>query len=441
MNKKNKLELFGCFLFSYVIILALILIGFINDFYAVTVISWAVLFSYLSLLYIILNKTNYNYMHPLCLFSYTFGLFICNRYILNAASFADIRIPNFMGVGIIDDESIFITGIIIILFIFSYTLSCLILNVKNLYFNLEQLDILTNIGFICMFVGIVPALFIQYKIASNFMSGNYIDIFSGAVSYNPPLLLKLLSVFYRLGFFIILVSIPKNKKFFYALILYTPFIILNLMTGVRGYYFSLIIILFFYYSVFIKKENFKFHKILIIFMLTVFLGGVIGNLRLGLPLFNQSIFIDFIFDQGTSVLSVIYGYQAAISHMIDATYLNYFDRLFQPDNMLQDKVDLIVNSEAKSYGLSLGGSILQEAFLIGGYIQVVIIGATIPIVINYMLNRSYHSRLWLLILLLSLTNLIFSPRSRFFDFLISNYSYFILFYIIIGLYNKYGRKS
>ncbi|MBG9999212.1 O-antigen polysaccharide polymerase Wzy [Pseudoalteromonas sp. NSLLW24] len=399
--------------------------------------SVLVTFNYFLMLYISLSRVNYNYLHPLVLYVITSGLFIYNRFFFHFLGLSDITKPNFMDFTVLEHGYVYSTALILQLFTVAFA-STLIFLPSSFYKNnwsFKLDNIYFKVGVIMYFIGIVPAYYIQVMTVSEFLNKGYLSVFTDGIKYEAPALIKFFGVFFRLGLFLILISIPPKKMLKLILILFLPFIFLNLMMGVRGYYFSFILVLLFYYYNFYSLKKLNLKKSFYLVFGVVLLGDLIASYRLGLmPLENGfSIFYEFFYNQGTSVLAVINSVKYQELGLIDAGYINYFDLVITPQNLLQDKVDYLVSSASKVRGLSLGGSIYQEGYLIGGFLLIFILGAFSPLVILSLSVISQRNRVLFGVFLIILPDILFSPRSRLLDFLLKNAVYLLLFLLITFL--------
>ncbi|MBE4618703.1 O-antigen polysaccharide polymerase Wzy [Vibrio navarrensis] len=403
---------------------------------------WAVSFCVSSVYFLSLSITfrsfNFNWTHPIVIFVGMLGLFIYNRFILHFLGLTNIIEPNFMDFTPLRVEDVFLTARILCLFLIFYCISIVfILEGKgtNLSWSLKYNKFYFQCGLLFMLVGLIPAYFIQYKIYLDFIKGGYLNVFINQDFYSPPLYIKFPAMFFRLGFFLVLISIPPRNIFKVVFLIFMPFVILSLMTGIRGYYFSFLLTILFYYCNVISTQKIRFKTLGYIVITVVLLGDFFASYRLGLVPFSTgfNLFYTFVYDQGTSILALIHAVSLKSQGILDGSFINFFDVILSPDLMLQDKVDMLISPEAKKLGFSFGGSIFQESYLIGGFGLVILLGFFIPVFLNILINSSKNNRLLLAFLLMALPNIIFSPRSRMLDFVLKNITYFIVFIIIFYL--------
>jgi hypothetical protein len=175
-------------------------------------------------------------------------------------------------------------------------------------------------------------------------------------------------------------------------------------------------------------------KIVSVVILFAFLGYTMAQYRLGLD-FSFNIFeilLQFIYDQGTSILAILY----AIVHndSLNIDFARLFDVFIGNKILIQNEVDILVNEAASLKGFGLGGSTIQEFYLIGGFFFIMF-GATIfGFLIKYFSDVLPYSRDGLFIFLVIMPNIIFSPRARTLDFISFNIKIVFLYFVIKYLF-------
>lgn len=407
-----------------------------NDDLVILLYACLVTLSYFISTFVTVKNFQYDWLHPVVIFWGMLGLFIYNRFILHTLGLTDITVPNFMAFHTLKFSSIVITARMLFVFSICFCFSIFLLpssGKSKVTWALRRNKFYLQCGMFFMLFGLLPAYYIQYQFYLEFLKGGYLSVFTHQISYNPPPFIKLPAMFFRLGFFLVLVSIPTKREFKIAFVLFFPFIILNLMTGIRGYYFSFILTILFYYYSIISPKGVNIRRIILIGLSIILLADFFASYRLGLSPFSTGflVFYSFIYDQGTSILAVIHAVDLKSSGLLSGDIINLFDVVLTPDFMLQDKVDFLISPDAKSKGFSFGGSLFQEAYVIGGLGFVGLIGFCIPMFLNAIMYLASSNRAILALLLMVLPNIIFSPRSRLLDFIFKNTDYFIVFAFLL----------
>lgn len=417
---------------------------FLSAWSGVWVSSLNVTFAYLVLLLGCMARVGGNYLHPLCLFIYTAGLFVYGRFVFHCFGLTDLTEPNFLGVQIIDEKVI--EGVHDILVLFALVASIFISLIPSRYFSIKTTlrfdPLLYQLGVLFMLVGMLPTLNILVVTLKTFLLVGYTGVFRGELIVETPVLIKSLSLLFRLGFLLVLVSLPDKKRFLLPLIIFTPFLVLNLLVGVRGYYLSFIIMLIFYYYTFILKgKRMSFKRLLLIGGGVVMVGDILASYRLGLPLFSAGLeFVyRFLYDQGTTVLTLIYAveFEYELSPLLGLS--NYFDLILGKTELIQNMVDEKVSPGANQKGFSLGGSIFQESYLIGGLLAIACLGAIVPFLVVFLPYYLPRSRFGVYLLVSILPYIIFSPRARLLDFIAGNMLY-AMFFLVVLLFIGILRK-
>jgi hypothetical protein len=389
-----------------------------------------------------MQRSKIGLLHPISLFVGATFLFIYSRVLLDLVGYTDIQTPNMMSDTRIND--VVIRKVLIILNVFLSGLSIgiafaiFVTKKRSAFFNFDISMFV--IGRTLFFIGIIPAIYIQVKTFYAVSELGYLAIFRGEIEVEVPLFIRLLAGFFRVGFFLILVSFPTRRVVLKYVLLFSPFIILNLMTGIRGYYLSFSLVLFWYFFHVRKFDSLSFGKVGLGILSIAVMAQLAAMLRDNA--FNvASLFLigQFLYDQSTSILAVVYAveYENYIGHV---GYSNIFDVFSPTRNLLQDRVDFAVNPGAKDIGHSLGGSIVQEHFLLGGVVGLFVFSICWPIFIIVLNNTMIGFRLGIIVLLTSLPNIIFSPRARTLDFISQNIFYLsIIFaiYFMLMILKKY----
>lgn len=417
---------FGLLLELYFYLFDILLDVFFLKYQLVLLIVWTIYTSYL-----IDKNMNTLYFYYLG----TLILFIYNRVILDFFGYTDLLTPNFMGYYQIAKWVEVDLLFVLLLYIAFFHLGAL--SNKN-SFKKKILDYDENyykIGKIFFLIGLFPALYIQYQTFLLYSSASYLDIFTGTIVYEPNTIIKLFASLFRIGFLLILISIPTKKQFLIYTSIFFIFIVLNLLIGVRGYYFAFTITLFWYYNQF-YIERVNIFKLFSVFLFVSYIGYVLAQYRLGLDISFDlfEIILKFIYDQGTSILAVMYG--IFYKNNLDIEFIRLFDVFMGNKFLIQNEVDILVNESAHLKGFGLGGSTLQEFYLVGGFYFIIIGAYLLGYIVKFFSNWLPYSRDGLFIFLIIMPNIIFSPRARTFDFISFNIKIIILYFIIKYLFIK-----
>jgi oligosaccharide repeat unit polymerase len=394
-----------------------------------------ILFGYIYLKNDYLNRI----FHPIVILYFMLILFIYGRVMLDVFGFVKVEDSGFFSNNIIPEPLMNKTLLILLIFINGFSFGALVGNKRqNVYGNINFNKKIFNAGRICFVIGVIPALYIQYLIFDTVNELGYLAIFRGEIEVELPIILRLLSGFFRVGFILILISFPSKNETLKYIFIFSLFIVLNLLTGIRGYYMSFIIVLIWYwYSVRKFGKISLFKLILIVSLMILFAHLIASNRDSNLSMSSLLLISKFLYDQSSSFLTVVYGIE--YSNQIGATsYLNLFDVLFNSRNLLQDKIDYQLNPVAKDLGHSLGSSIIQEHYLIGGGLGLFIFSIIWTLIIGKSYNKLVNYRFGIALLIIILPNIFFSPRARTFDFINQNIviiPIILLLYIIITKLN------
>jgi hypothetical protein len=375
------------------------------------------------------------------MFGFAIVLFIYGRVILDALFLADMFQPGLMSATRISEETMEKTLLALLIFLSGYSIgsiSTCCLPVVLPYKKFDQS--LFAIGRISFMVGILPAIYIQFLTFQEISAKGYLAIFTGDLEFEYPLYLRLLASFLRIGFILILVSCPPRNITLKYILLFFPFIILNLLTGIRGYYLSFLLVLLWYWFVYRSFSSVSLRKLIPVAVSLVLTSQFISALRDSRENLSVNSLPYFFYEQSTSFLSVAFGIDY-LDKLEPLSYVNLFDVFHRHGDLIQDRIDSLVNPGAKALGHSLGGSVIQEHLLIGGSLGLFFFAIFLPIILSYGYRLLVRSRFGSAVLLIVLPNIIFSARARTFDFAYQNLVFLPLFFILFLVYGTLKSPS
>jgi len=368
---------------------------------------------------------------PPALFFLTLVVFIYGRVVLDVFGLTDLQLPNLMTNERINDIIASQTLLALIIFLSGVSIGATTSTYKNHYHTTRTCDArLFQVGVILFWLGIGPAFYIQLLTIKAISSQSYLAIFRGDVVVEVPTAIRLCAGFFRVGFILILASFPRKSLCFRFIAVFSIFIILNLLTGIRGYYLSFCLVLMWYWFYVRKFGGVSFVRLLLIATALMLSAQILASIRDNN--FSLQSFLTlgrFFYEQSTSFLAVVYGVQYS-SDIGSISYFNLLDVFVSPTSMIQDRIDYQVNPGAKDMGHSLGGGIIQEHVVVGGAIGLFLFAVFWYKLIFVLSIYLGERRLGVALLLVILPNVFFSPRARTFDFIEHNIPFvFVLIFV------------
>jgi hypothetical protein len=131
----------------------------------------------------------------------TLTLFIYNRVILDFFGYTNFLEPNFIGIHIISEKVGIELLFVLLIYLVFFHFGSLINNVKKIKKELEHDRKYYKVGKVLFLIGLVPAIYIQYKTFILYSNASYLDIFNGSIQYNPNIIVKSFAATFKIGFF------------------------------------------------------------------------------------------------------------------------------------------------------------------------------------------------------------------------------------------------
>ncbi len=274
----------------------------------------------------------------------------------------------------------------------------------------------------------------------------YTDFYTEEGAVNIPSFVRLASIFFQVGFMIILASVPSKRNFWIFSVIYLAVFLPNVLTGLRATFAVSLLIIFWYY-INIYNRKVKIIRLLIGSLIFMVLMQGIASKRSSSD--KQLGFIGaattFLYQQSQSmyVLSLYIQYQ---DNLVPHSYPFVLDPIVawalpsgQSETTVEKRSSLghqLTYSLNKNYylaGASLGSNFIAELYEFG--IIGITIGAVLFAYFIALFSKYYRSNRMLLFLSLILIGyFLIAPRSTFFPSLYFIFRCLIIYMIILYLF-------
>lgn len=299
-------------------------------------------------------------------------------------------------------------------------------------FNIEEDKKLYKIAKKIFYISSIPYLYKNIYIGIIVMLNGYTSLYQAEVSVPGGSLVNIFSYIFKFSFYILLSSMPPRKRLEKPIMIYLLCLIISLLTGVRGFVLSEIIMIVTYLS---YRNDFKinFKKLIILGISMISISFFVGNIRSGngnysKTEYEKNFIIEFIEQQGYSLnvlsLSIEKSDDLGFTpgYVLHPVFFGDFGKLIEHKfenirlygvitNSLGHKLSYLVNKYIFMDGGGLGGNYIAELYLITGASSVIIGNLLIGMGLAFIKSRMLNNRIILYFSLYMLPYIYFMSRS------------------------------
>lgn len=396
------------------------------------------------------------------------NIFIILSYILHMGNLVFVCLLQYKNDYIVSlDKSTLINSILFFMLChLFFVLGTVFVGRRSIKINMKKkhnisFKVLEQVGWISLFIGIIPRIYIDCKQISMQLNGDYLNALNNINKYG---IVGILALFFYVGAAIVMyTSVNHRIRARIILVLITIWEMITMLSGGRIYAMSLIIVLFYLYCLKIEQPKMK----------TVVLGGIAGGVisiimavisrvrivgsfntsdiqnMLSGDFLNQNPIISFLVEMGGTMKSLAYSIQDFPSYSNYALGKTYLETIISVIPFIGEKIvdikNLVYIYNFRSF-MYLGGSWLGEVYFNFSWLGCIIcffIGRWIFRIDKTLEDNNENNNIVTMFCLAFLFYIIRYTRDYFYGFAqpIQVCVVLLMMSIIVNLFNKHLKKK
>lgn len=299
-----------------------------------------------------------------------------------------------------------------------------------------------------LMISMIPFAFLYaYELFSTFSLNRTVMYLNGGSGV--PLYLRLTNLFFTIGYFFIIASVPFKKKFIRYSLMYLASLVPILMMGERGdVVVPVIFIIWYLNKMYGLKVNLS--KAVLIAIIIMVISYVLTFTRLGesVDTIAFSVLILGFFATSATSFRLLSYYVMFRDEVMDHTYPFVLDSLIggltgqygqsietlEVRSSLGHQLVYMLNSEYYLSGASMGTSFVAEGFEFG-LVGVIIVSLLLALMVNFVENRMTKGFIKLFLLYYFFQTIILSPRGAILPGIYDIIKYLVIAFIMLKTYS------